>query len=163
MSNCCCNNNTDNLELQLNEVIQKNKNKKGALISVLHQAQELYGYLPEHVQKKISEGLRVPMTEIYGVITFYSLFSLEPKGKYRFSVCMGTACYVRGAGEILERLKEKLGVDVGKATEDGLFSIEDCRCLGACGLAPIMMVNDKVYGRLSPKDIDGILEEYKNS
>lgn len=159
---CSCGNTCEkSLETQLDEVIQKYKNTKGALIPVLHEAQEIYGYLPVEVQERVSTGLNVPMTEVYGVITFYSLFSLKPKGKYNVNVCLGTACYVKGAGLLLEKLKEKLGIEVGECTADGKFYLEACRCIGACGLAPVLMINDEVHGRLSPDDIECILEKYK--
>lgn len=162
---CCCGSVdacVDDRERKLQEIIAKYKNTKGALIPVLHEAQELYGYLPLSVQKKISEGLKVPLTEIYGVVTFYTQFSLNPKGKFKIQVCMGTACYVKGSGMVLDKLKEKLGINVGECTDDGKFSLEACRCIGACGLAPVMMINDDVYGRLSPDDIEGIIEKYRN-
>lgn len=158
---CCCGQ-VDERELKLQEIIDKYKNTRGALIPVLHEAQEVYGYLPLSVQKKISEGLDIPLSEVYGVITFYTQFSLNPKGKYKIQLCMGTACYVKGSNLILEKLKEMLGIDVGECTEDGKFSLEACRCIGACGLAPVMMINDDVYGKLMPDDIKGIIEKYKN-
>ncbi|MEG6614104.1 NADH-quinone oxidoreductase subunit NuoE [Pseudoclostridium thermosuccinogenes] len=158
---CCCGQ-VDERELKLQEIIDKYKNTRGALIPVLHEAQEVYGYLPLSVQKKISEGLDIPLSEVYGVITFYTQFSLNPKGKYKIQLCMGTACYVKGSNLILEKLKEMLGIDVGECTEDGKFSLEACRCIGACGLAPVMMINDDVYGKLVPDDIKGIIEKYKN-
>lgn len=159
--NCCCGC-VDEKAQKLQEIIEKYKNTKGSLIPVLHEAQEVYGYLPMSVQKKISEGLGVPLAEIYGVVTFYAQFSLKPKGKYRINVCLGTACYVKGASHILEKLQEKLGLSVGECTEDGKFSLDACRCVGACGLAPVIMINDEVYGRLTPDDIEGILEKYKD-
>jgi len=158
---CCCGGTVDEREVSLKQIIEKYKDTQGALIPVLHEAQELYGYLPMNVQKMISEGLNVPLAEIYGVITFYTQFSLEPKGKYNIQLCMGTACYVKGSGIILDKLKEKLGLEVGKCTDDGKFSLEACRCIGACGLAPVMMINSDVYGRLTPDEIEGILEKYK--
>ncbi len=160
-ANKCCCECVDVRDAKLQEIIDKYKDTKGALIPVLHEAQELYGYLPIEVQKKISEGLNVPLTEIYGVVTFYTQFSLKPKGKYRIQVCMGTACYVKGSGLILDKLKEKLGINVGDCTEDRLFSLDACRCIGACGLAPAIMVNDEVYGRLTEKDLDDVIEKYK--
>lgn len=159
-NNCCCGC-VDEREKKLQEVIEKHKHTKGALIPVLHEAQDLYGYLPLSVQKTIAEGLNVPLTEIYGVVTFYTQFSLKPKGKYKIQVCMGTACYVKGSGAILDKLKEKLGIHVGDCTEDGKFSLDACRCIGACGLAPVMMINDDVYGRLTPDEIEGIIDKYK--
>lgn len=157
----CCGGCVDEREQKLLKIIQKHKDQKGALIPVLHETQEVYGYLPLSVQKKISEGLGIPLSEIYGVITFYTQFSLKPKGKYNIQVCMGTACYVKGANLILEKLQEKLGIHVGDCTEDGLFSLEACRCVGACGLAPVIMINGEVYGRLKPEDIERIIEKYK--
>lgn len=159
-SACCgCNNNLDE---KLNEIIAKYKNTEGALIPVLHEAQDLYGYLPMDVQKKISEGLNVPLSEIYGVVTFYTQFSLKPKGKYKINVCLGTACYVKGSGIILEKIKERLNLDVGECTEDGKFSLDACRCIGACGLAPVMTINEEVYGRLVPDDVGDILKKYED-
>lgn len=160
-NNCCCCGGVDERDQKLQEIIEKLKNTKGALIPVLHEAQELYGYLPLDVQKKVAEGLNVSLAEVYGVITFYTQFSLNPKGKYKIQVCMGTACYVKGSGDILDKLKEKLGLNVGECTEDGKFSLEACRCIGACGLAPVIMINDDVYGRLVPDDIEGIVQKYK--
>lgn len=160
-NNCCCGC-TDVRDEKLQEIIQKYKNTKGALIPVLHEAQEVYGYLPIEVQKAISEGLNIPLSEIYGVVTFYTQFSLNPKGKYKIQICMGTACYVKGSDKILDKLKEKLGIEVGECTEDNKFSLEACRCIGACGLAPVMMINDDVYGRLVADDVEGILEKYKD-
>lgn len=146
---------------QLEEIIVKYKDTPGALIPVLHEAQDLYGYLPFEVQKIIADGLNIPVAKVYGVVTFYSQFSLNPKGKYRVSVCLGTACYVKGAAEILDKLKERLSIDVGECTDDGLFSLDSCRCIGACSLAPVVTVNDEVYGKLVPADIDGIIDKYE--
>ena len=127
---------------------------------VLQGAQEIYGYLPSEVQKLVSEHLEVPLEEVYGVSTFYSQFSLNPKGKYKISVCLGTACYVKGSGEVFDKLSECLGIKGGECTADGKFSLEACRCIGACGLAPVLTINDDVYGRLVADDILGILEKY---
>ncbi len=160
-SHCCCSC-VDEKESKLQEIIEKYKDSKGALIPVLHEAQEVYGYLPMNVQKKISESLNVPLSEIYGVVTFYTQFSLKPKGKFKINVCMGTACYVKGSNLILEKLQEKLGIHVGDCTEDGKFSLDACRCIGACGLAPVIMINEDVYGRLTSDDIEKILEKYKD-
>ena len=129
---------------------------------ILQKAQGIYGYLPIEVQKIIAESLGMPLEEVYGVATFYAQFTLNPKGKYTISVCMGTACYVRGAGAILDRLSEKLGIQPGGITPDGKFSIEACRCLGACGLAPVLTINGEVYGRLVPDDVDKIIDKYMN-
>ena len=149
------------LKEQLEEIIAKYKDTPGALIPVLHEAQELYGYLPFEVQKIIADGLDIPVAKVYGVVTFYSQFSLTPKGKYRISVCLGTACYVKGAAEILDKLKERLSIDVGECTDDGLFSLDSCRCIGACSLAPVVTINEEVYGKLVPEDIDGIINKYE--
>ena len=158
---CCCSC-VDEKQQKLQEIINQHKNMRGALIPVLHEAQELYGYLPLSVQKQIAEGLNVSLAEVYGVVTFYTRFSLKPKGKYLIQVCLGTACYVKGANLILDKLQEKLGIHVGETTEDGLFTLEGCRCIGACGLAPVIMINEDVHGRLVPDDIEGIIEKYKN-
>jgi len=159
-NNCCCGC-VDEKAQKLQEILVKYKDTRGALIPVLHEAQEVYGYLPLNVQKTIAEGLDIPLSEVYGVVTFYTQFSLNPKGKYNIQICLGTACYVKGAGQVLDKVKENLGIEVGGCTEDGLFSLEACRCIGACGLAPVMMINDDVYGRLVPDDIAGILAKYK--
>lgn len=163
MNTCtkCCNCTNEKLE-KVERIICECKQEKGALLLVLHKTQELYGYLPIEALKVISEGMGVSMAEIYGVVTFYKQFTLEPRGKYSISVCLGTACYVRGAGEILQKFKEKLGIDIGGCTDDGKFSLNDARCLGACGLAPVVMINDDVYGKVNVKDIDVILEKYKD-
>lgn len=141
--------------------IDKHKDKPGALILILHEAQEIYGYLPMEVQKTISQNLRMPLANVYGVVTFYTQFSLVPKGEYKISICMGTACYVKGAGEILEKLKDRLGIDAGACTADGKFSLDAARCIGACGLAPVLTVNDDVHGRLKADDVDAILAQYE--
>ncbi|OQB12234.1 MAG: NADP-reducing hydrogenase subunit HndA [Firmicutes bacterium ADurb.Bin193] len=151
---------TPEQEKKLRAVMEKYKDTKGALIPVLHEAQEIYGYLPIEVQKMVSEGTGVPLAEIYGVVTFYTQFTTKSKGEYKIAVCLGTACYVKGSGEILERIKSRLGLEVGDCSADGRFSIDATRCIGACGLAPVMTVNDDVYGRLVPDDIDGILDKY---
>lgn len=156
----CCENQIPMRE-ELEEIIEKYKETPGALIPVLHEAQDLYGYLPFEVQKIIADGLDIPVAKVYGVVTFYSQFSLTPKGKYRISVCLGTACYVKGAAEILDKLKERLSIDVGECTDDGLFSLDSCRCIGACSLAPVVTINEEVYGKLVPEDIDGIIDKYE--
>lgn len=145
---------------KLDEVIANLKGQAGAVMPALHQAQDIYGYLPLEVQKKIADGLDVSLEEVYGVSTFYSQFSLTPKGKYNISVCLGTACYVKGADKVLDRLVAKLGIQPEECTEDGLFSLTACRCIGACGLAPVITVNEDVYGRLAPEDVDTILAKY---
>ena len=141
--------------------MNENKGKKGALMSVLHKAQDMFGYLPTEIQEMISEELRIPLSEIYGVATFYSQFSLVPKGEYKIGVCLGTACYVKGSQEVLNKVEELLGIKVGETTPDRKFSISATRCLGACGLAPVMVVNEDVHGRLKPEDIKGILDKYR--
>lgn len=145
---------------KLQKVIAKYKGTEGALIPTLHEAQSIYGYLPYEVQKKISEGLDIPMAEIYGVVTFYTQFSIYPKGKFNVAVCLGTACYVKGSGDIIEKFKERLGIEVGQCTDDGKFSLEATRCIGACGLAPVLTVNDDVYGKITADDVDDILSKY---
>ena len=148
---------TPEQEKELKEVILKHKDQKGALMPVLQEAQEIYGYLPIEVQTIIAEGLDIPLEEVYGVVTFYAQFSLYPKGQYKVSVCLGTACYVKGSGDIYDRLQQRLGIQGGQCTPDGKFSLEACRCVGACGLAPVMTVNEDVYGKITPDDVDDIL------
>ena len=128
---------------------------------MLHEAQEIYGYLPISVQKIVAEGLNIPLAEVYGVVTFYTQFSLKPKGEYKISVCLGTACYVKGSNLVLDEILKDLKVGVGECTEDGKFSVDACRCIGARGLAPVLTINEDVYGRLVPEDIPGILAKYK--
>lgn len=159
-SNGCCCGHADENAIKLQKVIEEHKNMKGGLIAVLHEAQQIYGYLPLEVQTAIADGLNIPLSEVYGVVTFYAQFSLKPKGKYNISICLGTACYVKGAGLILNKFKEKLGIDVGDCTPDGKFSLEACRCIGACGLAPVLTVNDDVHGRLVEADVDKIIAQY---
>lgn len=145
----------------IKSIINKLKDDDGALIEVLHEVQDYYGYLPFEVQKLISEEMDVSLSEIYGVVSFYSRFTIDPVGKYRISVCLGTACYVKGAQKVLDALIKKLNVEVGEVTEDGKFSIEEARCLGACGLAPVMMINEEVYGKVTPDMLDDILAKYE--
>mgnify|MGYP003474049951 FL=1 len=157
-NNCeCCN---DEKLAKLQAIIAENKGKQGALIQVLHEAQLIYGYLPIEVQKVIAEGMNIPLAEVYGVVTFYAQFSLKPKGEYKISICLGTACYVKGADLVLDKFKEQLNIEVGDCTADGKFSLDACRCIGACGLAPVLTVNSDVYGRLVPEDVPGILAKY---
>ena len=148
-------------EEQLMSVIAQYKDQDGALIPVLHKAQEIYGYLPIEVQTMIADGLSVPLAEVYGVVTFYTQFSLNPKGEYKVGVCLGTACYVKGSGDILEKFKELLKIDVDGCTSDGKFSLEATRCIGACGLAPVFTINEDVYGRITADDVPGILAKYQ--
>ena len=147
-------------EAELLKVIAEKKDDRGALMPILQKAQDIYGYLPIEVQTIISNEMNIPLEKIYGVVTFYSQFSLNPKGKYQISVCLGTACYVKGSGDIYNKLQEKLGIEGGGCTPDGKFSLEACRCIGACGLAPVITVNDEVYGRLTVDDVDDILKKY---
>mgnify|MGYP002513337295 FL=1 len=158
---CTCGGHNEALFAQLDEVIEQHKDMRGSLISVLHKAQGIFGYLPEEVQAYIAEKMDIPLSEIYGVVTFYALFTMNKKGKYTFNVCLGTACYVKGSGKLLEKLQEELGIGVGETTADGLFSIECCRCVGACGLAPVLTVNGDVYGRLTKADVATILAKYR--
>ncbi len=157
------NNLFDGTQEQMNKLldcIEKHKSDPGALMPVLHEAQNIYGYLPSEVQTVISEKLNVPLAEVYGVATFYSQFSLQPKGKHQISVCLGTACYVKGSDKILEVLEKELKIKCGECTPDGKFSIDSCRCVGACGLAPVMIIDGEVYGRLAAGEVNGILEKY---
>ena len=147
--------------VQLDEVIAKHKGTPGALMPVLQEAQNIFGYVPMDVQQIIADGLGTTLSEVYGVATFYAQFSLEPKGQYVVGVCLGTACYVKGSQKVLDKLAEVLEVPVGKTTADGMFTLNATRCLGACGLAPVMMINDEVYGRLVPEDIPGIVAKYR--
>lgn len=156
----CQNCNLDEKQKKLQEVFDKYKDTQGALIPVLHEAQEIYGYLPLSVQEAVADALEIPLSEVYGVVTFYTHFSLYPKGKYKIQICLGTACYVKGANNILEELKKRLGIDVGQSTKDGKFSLDACRCVGACGIAPVMMINDDVYGSLAVSDVADILKKY---
>lgn len=151
---------TKEQEAKLMEIIEAHKGQKGATIPVLHEAQEIYGYLPIEVQTMIAEGLNVPLAEVYGIVTFYTQFSLNPKGQYPIGVCLGTACYVKGSGDILEKIKGLLGIDVGECTDDGKFSLDATRCIGACGLAPVMTIGDDVHGRLTVDEVEDILKKY---
>ena len=146
---------------QLFKVIDENGGTHGSVMPILQKAQEIYGYLPIEVQTMIAEKMDVPLEEIYGVSTFYSLFALTPKGKYNVSVCMGTACYVKGAADVLGKICEVLGIQPEECTQDGKFSITECRCIGACGLAPVMTVNYDVYGRVSVSEVEDILSKYE--
>ncbi|MBD5584319.1 MAG: NADH-quinone oxidoreductase subunit NuoE [Clostridia bacterium] len=140
--------------------IEEHRGEAGALMPVLHCAQDIYGYLPAEVQTVIAEELNIPLAEVYGVATFYSQFSLNPKGKHKISICLGTACYVKGSDKVLEAVEKELRIKCGECTPDKKFSIESCRCVGACGLAPVMIVDGEVYGKLSPDDVKGILDKY---
>lgn len=140
--------------------MEENRDKPGVALPALQKAQEIYGYVPRQVQIEIANFLGKPLAEIYGISTFYSQFSLEPKGRNRISVCLGTACYIKGAGKIYELLQQKLGVGDGDCTSDGTFSLDSCRCLGCCGMAPVMMVNEDIYGNLTGEELDAILAKY---
>lgn len=147
-------------ERELKKVIEKHKNLPGGLMPVLQEAQAIYSYLPIEVQQMIADGMGISLSEVYGVATFYSQFSLTPKGEHIISVCLGTACYVKGADKILEAIEEELGIKSGECTDDGMFSIEACRCLGACGLAPVMTVDGEVYGKCTPESAVRIIRSY---
>lgn len=147
---------------KMEEILKKYEQEKSNLIQILNEVQEYYGYVPENAQKSISEYLNIPLAEIYGVITFYSRFTLKPKGKYHIAVCLGTACFVKGSEKVLERAKERLGINEGETTKDGLFSLEANRCIGACGLAPVFTVNDEVYGKATVKMMDEVIDKYMN-
>jgi NADH:ubiquinone oxidoreductase subunit E len=146
---------------KLDEVIEKYKGQKGSLIQALHQAQEIFGWLPEAVQTKIAEGLDVPLSEVYGVVTFYSFFNTVPRGEHTIRVCLGTACYVRGGKQILEQLEKELDTEVGGTTSDRKFSLEINRCVGACGLAPVVTIGADIYRRVKLDKIPGIIAKYK--
>ena len=146
---------------ELDEFIDALPSKKGELIRVLHFAQKPYGSLPQELQVHIARRMGVPTAKVFGVVSFYSFFSMEPKGEFDISICLGTACYVRGADKVLDEFKKELGIDVGETTSDGKFSLSVLRCVGACGLAPVVLVNGKVYGRVATAEVKGILDEYR--
>ena len=152
---------TKEQEERLKADIAEHKGQPGATMPVLQAAQEIFGYLPEEVQIMVAEGLDIPLSEVYGVASFYAQFTLNPKGKYQISLCLGTACYVKGASDVLEAVQKHLGIRPGSITPDGKFSLDACRCIGACGLAPVMMINNDVYGRLTPEQVGGILDKYE--
>lgn len=156
---CCCGGEEPKIKL-VKEAIESNRNVQGALIPVLHKIQSTFGYLPEDMLQLVSKELDIPMAEIYGVATFYSIFSLVPVGRHVIRVCLGTACYVKGSQLVMDELSKVLDIEVGKTTKDGKFTLQAARCLGACGLAPAMMIDEKVYGKVEPKEITKILEEY---
>ena len=147
------------IKKEVQEIMNPYKEEKDNLIPILNEVQEKYGYIPKIAQLEVSKYLNIPMAEIFGVITFYSRFTLEPKGKYNISVCLGTACFVKGSQKILDRLKERLKLEEGKTSEDGKFSIDTTRCVGACGIAPVFTVNDEVYGHATVKKLDEVLNE----
>ena len=148
-------------EKKLLAVIAEHKDERGALMPILQKAQDIYGYLPIEVQTIIADQMEIPLEKVYGVVTFYAQFSLNPKGKYKISVCLGTACYVKGSGDIFDEFQRLLGIEDGGCTPDGKFSLESCRCIGACGLAPVLTVNEDVYGRLTVDDVDDIIKKYQ--
>lgn len=148
-------------ETALREFIDAQKAQPGCLIPIMQKAQEIYGYLPRQVQQQIADGVGVPLSRIFGIATFYSMFNLYPKGKHRVSVCLGTACYVKGSGALHTRLEEILGIGDGMCTPDGLFSLDSCRCVGACGLAPVILVDDDVYARVNAGELSKILDKYR--
>lgn len=146
---------------KLDQIIRQHKDEPGNLMPVMQEAQEIFGCVPLDVQERIAEGLHVTLSEVYGVATFYSQFALEPKGKYVVSVCLGTACYVKGSQQVLDKICEELGTPSGKTSSDGMFTIQATRCIGACGLAPVMTINDEVHGRITADDVPAILGKYK--
>lgn len=150
----------EKLSKEMQELLKNYSQDKSNLIQILNEVQEKYGYIPKQSQIEISNYLNIPMAEIYGVITFYSRFTLEPKGKYNISVCLGTACFVKGSQALLDRLKERLKIEEGQTTPDGKFSIDATRCVGACGLAPVFTINNEVYGKATVKKLDEVLDEY---
>ena len=160
MAKCEAKCGTAEQEAKLKAVIEASRSTPGCLMHILQEAQGIYGYLPLQVQKTIAEGLGISLSEVYGVVTFYSQFSLKPKGKNRISICLGTACYVKGSDKILEAVEHELRITCGECTPDKKFSIESCRCVGACGLAPVMIIDGEVYGKLKPADVKGILDKY---
>lgn len=146
---------------KIKEICQRFNHDEGELINILHAVQSEFGYLPAEVQEIIAKELRISVAKIYGIVTFYSFFTMTPKGQYPINVCMGTACYVRGAEKVLEELKKQLNIKIGECTPDGKFSINCLRCVGACGLAPVVMIGEKTYGRIAPEQVKDILDEYK--
>jgi NADH-quinone oxidoreductase, E subunit len=152
---------TKEQEERLFAIIEAHNNQKGALMPILQEAQEVYGYLPVEVQQIVADSMDIPLEEVYGVVSFYAQFNLNPKGQYKIAVCLGTACYVKGSQQVIDRIAEKLSLQPGEISQDGKYSLDATRCIGACGLAPVMTVNDDVYGRLVPEDVDKILEKYQ--
>ncbi|MDO4574135.1 MAG: NAD(P)H-dependent oxidoreductase subunit E [Planctomycetia bacterium] len=148
-------------EAELKSVIAQLKDTQGSLMLVMQKAQGIYGYLPVEVQTMIAEGMDVPLEKVYGIATFYSMFSLFPKGRHRISVCLGTACYVKGSADILAEITKEIGIDAGECTADTKFSLDSCRCVGACGLAPVMVIDEDVHGRIVPAQVKGILAQYE--
>ena len=160
MAECC--KKTDKRFAELESFINALPDKKGELVTVLHKAQGIFGYLPREIQEFVADKMELPVAKVYGVVKFYSFFTMQPKGKYAINCCLGTACYVRGAEDIVAELEKELHIKAGQVTPDVKFSIDTLRCVGACGLAPVIIINGKVYGRVKPADIHGILEEYRH-
>ena len=158
---CQCGENSQDKFMK--ELLEKYEPKKDNLIQILNSVQEHYGYVPEHAQRDISDYLKMSMAEIYGVVTFYSRFTLKPKGKYNIAICLGTACFVKGSEKIMDRAKERLKIEPGQTTEDGLFSLEETRCVGACGLAPVFTVNGEVYGMATVQILDQVIDQITKS
>lgn len=144
---------------ELVAICEEHGNQAGELINILHKAQHLFGYLPAEVQQIVAKQLNIPVSKVYGVVTFYSFFTMTPKGEHPISVCMGTACYVRGAEKVLDEFKRILKINVGETTADGKYSLSSLRCVGACGLAPVVLIGEKVYGRVVPGDVEKIIKE----
>ena len=157
----CCNLEKNRMFKELDDFIKSLPSKDGALIEVLHRAQHIFGYLPKEVQTFVADKLNLPVSKVYGVVTFYSFFTTEPRGKNVINVCMGTACFVRGAGDVLKEFKKELSIKSGQTTEDMKFTLGSLRCVGACGLAPVLTINDKVYGHCTPDQVKSILAEYE--
>lgn len=157
---CSCAHSETALLERIAELTEEYKGKEGSLIQVLHMAQGIYGYLPLEVQEVIADGLDIPLAEVSGVVTFYSFFATQPRGKHTIRVCLGTACYVRGGKKIVERLREILGVEIGETTKDRIFTFEVARCIGSCGLAPAMSIDDQVYKQVNPDKLEQILQRY---
>lgn len=157
----CCNTEKNQLFAELEDFINSLPSKEGALIEVLHRAQGIFGYLPKEVQVFVAEKLNLPVSKVYGVVTFYSYFTTEPRGKNVINVCMGTACFVRGSGEVLKEFEKELGIKTGETTPDMKYTLGSLRCVGACGLAPVLTINDRVYGHCTPEQVKDILAEYE--
>lgn len=156
----CCKDSNEKFFKELDEFIENISDKQGALISVLHKAQSIFGYLPQDVQKFVAKKLDIPVSKVNGVVTFYSYFTEVPTGKYVINICMGTACFVKGSGDVLGEFEKRLNIKVGQTTEDGKYTLQILRCVGACGLAPVVTVNDKVYGHFTKQLVDKVLDEY---
>lgn len=146
---------------KLDGFIDELEEKEGNLIIILHEAQELFGYLPDELQLHIARKLNIPAAKVFGVVTFYSQFTTEPRGRHLINICMGTACFVKGAEKVAEEFRKQLRIKDGNTSEDGVFTVNTLRCIGACGLAPVVMINDKVYGRVKPEEVEGIIKEYR--